>query len=290
MDTHPHFEVSEDHQNDVEEWKARRVANLTSETGWLTLCGLYWLKLGQNSIGSGSISDVQLPLKCPSEVGNIILSENGSIQLTSSVGVNLKINQTMLKDISMPISHDDDGKAQATVITVGSDHVSFFVIKRGDKFGVRVKDEQNEARLHFRGIEYFAFNHKARVVATFHPHTPPKTLSIQNVLGFDAPEISTGLLQFVSWVDGTTYSIEAINETPEEFFLIFKDQTCGKESYGMKYLYASVPVEGSNETVIDFNKSYTPPCAFTSFATCPLAPRQNVLPFRIEAGEKTYDH
>jgi uncharacterized protein (DUF1684 family) len=40
--------------------------------------------------------------------------------------------------------------------------------------------------------------------------------------------------------------------------------------------------------VIDFNRSYNPPCVFTPYATCPLPPPQNRLPFRVEAGEKTW--
>ena len=34
-------------------WRAQRLAELTSDTGWLTLAGLFWLKEGDNSFGSG---------------------------------------------------------------------------------------------------------------------------------------------------------------------------------------------------------------------------------------------
>ena len=66
------------------------------------------------------------------------------------------------------------------------------------------------------------------------------------------------------------------------------DGTTGKESYRAgRYLYVSPP-DAAGKMVIDFNKAYNPPCAFTNYATCPLPPKQNRLPFRSEAGEKKY--
>ncbi|HPI81095.1 MAG TPA: DUF1684 domain-containing protein, partial [Cyclobacteriaceae bacterium] len=54
-----------------------------------------------------------------------------------------------------------------------------------------------------------------------------------------------------------------------------------------RYMYVKHP-DGAGKVVVDFNKAYNPPCAFTEFATCPLPPRQNGLPLAITAGEKNY--
>jgi uncharacterized protein len=69
------------------------------------------------------------------------------------------------------------------------------------------------------------------------------------------------------------------------YFLIFGDATNGLESYGGgRFLYAD-RIEGE-KVIIDFNRAYNPPCAFSPFATCPLPPTENLLDFEVEAGEK----
>ncbi|HYN00995.1 MAG TPA: DUF1684 domain-containing protein, partial [Vicinamibacteria bacterium] len=73
----------------------------------------------------------------------------------------------------------------------------------------------------------------------------------------------------------------------EQLFFILRDQTSGKETYGAgRFLYADLPKAG--KVVLDFNKAYNPPCAFTPYATCPLPPPQNWMPVRVEAGEMAY--
>ncbi|MFW6103424.1 MAG: DUF1684 domain-containing protein [Bacteroidota bacterium] len=75
----------------------------------------------------------------------------------------------------------------------------------------------------------------------------------------------------------------------ESLFLVFGDETNAEETYGGgRFLVAESPDE-TNNTPIDFNKAYNPPCAFTPYATCPLPPKQNVLPFKVKAGEKGPD-
>jgi hypothetical protein len=71
----------------------------------------------------------------------------------------------------------------------------------------------------------------------------------------------------------------------KHLYFIFHDETSGKETYPPgRFLDAELPKEG--KVVLDFNKAYNPPCAFTPYATCPLPPKQNRLPVRIEAGEQ----
>ncbi|MDL5045741.1 DUF1684 domain-containing protein [Oscillatoria amoena NRMC-F 0135] len=116
-----------------------------------------------------------------------------------------------------------------------------------------------------------------------------RTIEITNVLGQTLQQRSVGTLLF-SW-KGEQYSIDAIDEGNDEFFIIFGDETNTRETYGAgRYLYVALPEEG-DKVIIDFNKAYNPPCAFTEFATCPLPPKQNLLPFSVTAGEKNYgDH
>ncbi len=181
----------------------------------------------------------------------------------------------------MELKSDETG--EPTLLHLGS--LTFHVIKRGERLGVRVKDKENPARIKFPGLQYFPIDPKWRVTAKFVPYNPPKKIPILNVLGMLQDEPSPGTLEFQ--VNGKTYRIDPITEQgSDELFLIFADQTTGKETYGAgRYLYT--PQAGPDgKVLIDFNKAYSPPCAFTAYATCPLPPPGNKLAVRIEAGEK----
>jgi len=256
--------------SDIDQWRAQRRARLLSEDGWLTLVGLFWLHDGTN--------DVTLPAHPP--VSARFALQNGRVTLQPSLRLGIK-SPTPLRDDT-----DPNGP---TIIRAGT--LSFQVIKRGDvkgdRFGIRVKDTRSEARKNFKGLDYFAFNPAFRVTAHFEPYNPPKKIAITNVLGMTSEEISPGALVFN--LEGKTFHIDPILEQGEtDLFIIFKDSTSGKETYGAaRYMYAHPP-DAKGNTVVDFNKSYNPPCVFTPYATCPLPPPQNRLPIRVEAGEKKY--
>jgi uncharacterized protein (DUF1684 family) len=184
----------------------------------------------------------------------------------------------------MRLRDDTDEKDGPTVMKSGT--LTFLVIRRGDRLGIRVKDSESEARRNFKGLDYFPADPKYRVEARFEPYNPPKKIPITNVLGMLSLETSPGALVFT--IDGKELRLDPIYEQgTTDLFIIFKDATSGHETYGAaRYLYASPPVNG--KTIVDFNHAYNPPCAFTPYATCPLPPPQNRLPIRIEAGEKKY--
>ncbi len=256
--------------SDIDQWRAQRRARLLSEDGWLTLVGLFWLHDGTN--------DVTLPAHPP--VSARFALQNGRVTLQPSSRLGIKS--------PAPLRDDTDPNGP-TIIRAGT--LSFQVIKRGDvkgdRFGIRVKDTRSEARKNFKGLDYFAFNPAFRVTAHFEPYNPPKKIAITNVLGMTSEEISPGALVFN--LEGKTFHIDPILEQGEtDLFIIFKDSTSGKETYGAaRYMYAHPP-DAKGNTVVDFNKSYNPPCVFTPYATCPLPPPQNRLPIRVEAGEKKY--
>ncbi|HKG12516.1 MAG TPA: DUF1684 domain-containing protein, partial [Pyrinomonadaceae bacterium] len=187
---------------------------------------------------------------------------------------------------SLELKPDTDAGGPTT-LKLGT--LTFHVIKRGERLGVRVKDSASPERTSFRGLEYFPTDERWRVEARFEPHNPPKTIPITNVLNMEEDTPSPGSLVFD--VGGQTYRLDAITEEGEEqFFVIFADATSGKETYGAgRYLYAGPP-DSQGRLLIDFNKAYSPPCAFTKYATCPLPPEQNNLPLRVEAGEKFAGH
>jgi uncharacterized protein (DUF1684 family) len=277
--THKIDEAS--YRQEIEKWHAERAAELKSEDGWLTLAGLFWLKEGENKIGSDASNQIVLPQgKAPPIAGSLWL-DKGSVRLESLPGSG--ITHEGQPAGSLALQTDADGKP--TTLNLGT--LSFYVIKRGESLGVRVKDKENAARTNFLGLEYYPVNPVWRVEAKLQPYDPPKPVSITNVLGMVEDMTSPGALFFD--VAGNSYRLDAVVENgSKELFIIFADQTSGRETYGAgRYLYANPP-DAQGTVIVDFNKAYNPPCAFTNYATCPLPPPQNRLPLRIEAGEKSY--
>ena len=264
------------YRQEVSQWKEKRWADLKSDSGWLTLVGLFWLKEGDNKFGSVSANDIVIPK---------LAAHAGSFRLKNKV-VKLDATQTGFTVDGRPIKSlalktDDDDKPTV----VHFDSMTFQIIKRGEKLGLRVKNSLNPDRLNFQNTDFYPADLKWRIEARFEPYNPPKPMPIMNVLNMESSESSPGAIRFT--VDGKDYRLDAITEKDEpRLFMIIADKTSGKETYPAgRYLYVDPP-DSSGRVIIDFNKAYSPPCAFTKFATCPLPPKQNRLPFAIEAGEK----
>src|SRR6266481_6582544 len=268
---------------EIEQWHSERLAELKSEDGWLTLAGLFWLKEGKNKLGSDKSNDIVLTKeKIGARSAGFIL-KNGVVQFEAQPSSGFTVAGKPVTQLEL--KSDENGSP--TVLQLGS--LTFQIIKRGEKLGVRIKDKQNPDRVNFQGTQFYPTDLKWRIDARFVPYNPPKAVSITNVLGMESEETSPGAVKFA--VDGNFYQLDAITEKGEtKYFMIVADKTSGKETYPAgRYLYVDPP-DAAGRMVIDFNKAYSPPCAFTKFATCPLPPRQNRLPFAIEAGEKYSGH
>jgi uncharacterized protein (DUF1684 family) len=268
---------------EISEWQAKRLAELKSEDGWLTLVGLFWLKEGDNKIGSDKSNDIALANQKIDAQSADFLLKNGVVKFAAPPESGFTVTGKPVTQLEL--KSDEDGSP--TVLQLRS--LTFQIVKRGDKLGLRVKDKENPDRVNFQGTQFFPTDLKWRIDAQFVPYNPPKTVSITNVLGMESGETSPGAVKFT--VDGNSYQLDAITEKGEtKYFIIIADKTSGKETYPAgRYLYVDPP-DASGRMVIDFNKAYSPPCAFTKFATCPLPPRQNRLPFAIQAGEKYSGH
>ena len=271
---------------EIEQWHQDRWKELNGENGWLTLVGLFWLNEGSNAVGSDSKMDVLLPTRnIPPKLGEFIVQKNSVWFFTVAEGITFEGKPLTLYGKPQPLNSDAEDRP--TILNYGS--LSFQIIKRGDKFGLRVKDSQNPDRFNFKGTEFYPADLNWRVDAQFEPYNPPKPMPITNVLGMESAESSPGAVKFE--IEGKEYRLDAMTEKNEpRLFMIMAYKTSGKDTYPAgRYLYVDPP-DASGHTIIDFNKAYSPPCAFTKFATCPLPPRQNRLPIAIEAGEKYRAH
>ena len=177
-----------------------------------------------------------------------------------------------------------DDSARPIQLALGS--LRFFIIQRGDRLGVRIKDTKSPALAAFHDVDTYPAQPAWRFDARFEPYDPPKKLAIPNVLGQVEESPSKGAVVFEK--DGRTYRLDALADDKDgTLFIIFGDATNGHETYGAgRFLDTAAPKDG--RVVVDFNQAYNPPCAFTSFATCPLPPKDNKLALKVEAGEKKY--
>ena len=267
----PRADAVEAHRTEIAKWQEGRATRLKAEDGWLSLIGLFWLNEGKNVI---SIPSAGSPTVKVTRHGGVVTLEPGAAMMIEG------------KPVSTPTALKNDAEEKGpTVVQMGS--VRFQVIKRGEKYGLRVKDANAHTRTNFLGLDYYPTDPKWRVEARFEAYKPEKKIPITDVTGMTSDNISPGALVFT--VDGKEYRIDPVlEEGTDELFIIFKDATSRDETYQPgRYLYAAKPGP-DGKTVIDFNKAYNPPCSFTPFATCPLPPLQNRLPIRIEAGEKRY--
>jgi uncharacterized protein (DUF1684 family) len=261
-------------------FRARRDARLRSDNGWLTLVGLSWLELGDNPVGSAPKSRVLLSSgKAPANLGTIRL-QNGAATFVAASGAAVTSDGKPVASLAMK----PDTSGTPTVLAHGS--LSFYLIKRGARLGVRVKDKEAKTLKEFKGVPNFAVNPLWRLVARFEPYDPPRKIDVPNILGSTEADESPGAVVFE--VKGEKFRLEAVKEDDSgELFLIFGDRTNGTETYGGgRFLYTAPPKDGT--VVVDFNQAINPPCVFTPYATCPLPPAPNRLPIRIPAGEKAY--
>lgn len=275
------FGQKSNYQNDVAKWRTAHEKEINSESGWLTVAGLFWLKDGVNTVGAGSSYDVALPESFKQGKFGEIVFQNGTADLKVENGVEAASGGANVSSVSLV--SDENGKP--TIITSGG--LSFFLIKRENRFGIRLKDKNSPKKLEFKGLHWFPIDKSLQVTAKFEAFDESKEVEIPNVLGGTFKMKSPGVLKFK--LKGKNYSLQPVEEE-DKLFIIFRDLTSKTETYGAgRFLYADKPVNG--KVTLDFNRAENPPCAFTPFATCPLPPQQNRLEVEIKAGEKRFgDH
>ena len=275
----PSNNTDETYLNFINDWDSKRVERLKSKTGWLNLVGLFWLEEGENKFGSDKSNDVVFPEgKADKFLGSFTL-EDGVVKVKINTGSEvLNENKKINGIVMLP-----DTASETTILDHKS--LSWFVIIRGERVGIRLRDHDSELVKNFKGIERFPVDTTWKVKARLIPHNSPKKIIVPNIVGTFNEEENPGKIVFER--NGQEFSIEPI-VSGDQYFLIFADETSGIETYGAgRFLYSPVADENGN-LIIDFNKAYNPPCAFTKFATCPLPPKENHLKLAITAGEKNW--
>ena len=267
------------YRESIEEWRKTREATLKSDTGWLTVAGLYWLNEGANKAGKADTDPVQLPETFPYANFGVFECKGNTITFRPTAS-NLKTTWNG-KPVTGPVQMKYDSTNPDLLVT---GDFTMFVIKRNDRYAIRMRDKNSKMRREFTGLHWYPVKEEYRIEAKWVPYNPVKKIPVPTILNQPEEMESPGRAEFV-W-KGKKYSVEPVLEDGA-YFYIFKDLTAGKETYPAgRFFYSDKPENG--KVILDFNKAYTPPCAFTPYATCPLPPKQNRFPFRVEAGELNY--
>lgn len=260
-------------------WRAQMEAALRAEDGWLALAGLFWLREGANTFGSGAGEDLVLPEgTCAAHLGTFHRSGE-DVQVDFAEGAAAAVDGLAVEG-RVALRHDGGGPQTPSMITSGS--LGLHVLVRGPRVGIRLSDRDSAVRQGFTGRIWFGHDADAVVTARFEANPPGSTIPITNVLGDTEPTPSPGRVHFT--YGGQACSLDAV-ASGDDLFFNFKDRTNGVSTYGASRFLIVARPPGDTVT-LDFNRAVSPPCAFTVHATCPLAPLQNHLPFAINAGER----
>lgn len=273
---------ADEYETTIRKWREARETRLKSDDGWLTVAGFYWLEEGENTMGTDPSSAIVLPKgSAPANIG-VITYKGGTASFKAAPGAQVTSDG---KPVTEMVLRDDTAE---TTDVLAIESLKFFVIARDKRHAVRLRDLKSPQRTDFTGLKWYPIDPAWKVEAEFVPYDPPKTLKVPNILGWVEEQPCPG---YAVWKrDGKEIRLEPVlSDDGKELFFIFKDATSGKETYPAgRFLYASMPTEG--KVTLDFNKAYTPPCAFTPHATCPLPPENNRLTASIAAGERDYAH
>lgn len=269
----------EAYEQEIMDWRTGRAASLLAPTGYLNQIGLHWLEPGAYSIGSDVTNDIVVPTTAAGHIGELQVSEEG-VRLQVADGVEVFNEGVPVSDVIMPA--DVTGKG----IMVSHRSLAWSVIERGGKLAVRIRDYEHPFLATFGPLPYYDIDRSKRVEAMLRKYDEPRAIVVDTVIeGFQQFPVSPGVVEFE--LDGKIYDLEVQSSANDRLFIVFGDETNRGETYGAgRFIYMDDPGEDGGVATLDFNKSYSPPCAFNDFSTCPVASPRNRLAVRIEAGER----
>jgi uncharacterized protein (DUF1684 family) len=264
-------------EQSVIDWRTRVEKSLRADNGWLTLAGRFVMKPGVNTFGTGPANDIVFPAGLgPERIGTITVT-GGKVTMKLESGVTVRKEGMDLDEVVLGTD-----VAKRDWVTMG--RAAMHVIEREGRYVLRIADNESEVRNGFAGRVWYEPNAAYRVNATYVPYPPGRKVTIINVLDEASDEPVPGYVEFD--LAGKTHRLDAVGDDDGLFFVL-RDATAGDTTYGSgRFLYVEKKPEPGKPFILDLNRVYNPPCAFSEFTTCPLPPDQNILKVRLEAGEK----
>jgi uncharacterized protein (DUF1684 family) len=253
-------------QQDWAAWHAAREELLAEPHGWLSLTALYWL--------DGT------PQTFDGVPGTWRAAGDGGVELTAAGDAALDGRPVQGTVRLEPV----DGKPGVLVDIGGERNVE--VVRRTDAYALRVQDPRAATRAAFTGVPAFPVSERWVVEGRFEPYAEPQRITVGAVVdGLQHFPTAVGVVRFT--LDGAEHALVAFPGKTGGLSLHFRDATSGKSTYGGGRNLALLDPDAAGRVTIDFNRTLNLPCAFTSYATCPLPPAENRLAVAIEAGERT---
>ena len=268
----------ESHRELILEWRQKRNARLASDFGWLSLVGLEWLQEGENRVGSAEGNAIRLS-GGPDYWGSVFL-EDDKLRFIRADNKSVMVDDAYVNEVQMV----PDIEGSPTVVQSGT--IRFYPIFR-ESYALRIKDSQAPVRVDFKGTSNFDIQRDWRIEGRFIPAEEGETVEIGNVLGQLIPSPVHGRFEFER--DGKTYRMVAAgDEYSESLEFMFADRSNGRGTYAAGRFVHSDGLPENGRLVVDFNKTYNPPCAFNDYSTCPLPLQENRLNLEVTAGEKDF--
>lgn len=250
----------------IENWYQDRLAALKAEDGWLHLTDRVEINPGMLRVGSAADNDVQISAG-PAHLGTLVLAEDGSATFDAGQG-----------PLAFQPFPDNPPRLKVANLLIEVTAVE-------GQSALRVRDLDLPARHAFAGIERYPVDPNWRVEAKWEALNTPQQLGIGMVTGVESSVQLTHRALFIH--EGREITLLPTHWKSGKPMFVIRDATAGRETYGAsRFLIGEVK---EDHVVLDFNKAFNPPCAFTYFAVCPLPPRENIMPFEIRAGEKKPD-
>ena len=262
---------------ETQAWRAKHEADYARD--WVTIAALHFLKPGAQTAGSAPTNDIVLPASAPPVIGRFVLGAD-VVRFEPETGTAISLDG---QPVHAPVDLADDSTRRADELTTGK--LRLVAHRSGSRMSLRVWDPDGELARGFLGFSWFPIQTEYRVVARFIPDEASRTLRIVNTFGDLDTFRTEGVVEFT--LQGQLLRLRPFTTRPKRFYFVFRDASGGQETYeAARFLYSDLLDDGS--TVLDFNRAYNPPCAFTPYTTCPIPLPENHLPVKVLAGERAY--
>lgn len=250
----------------LDAWKADRLAALAAPDGWLNLTDRVEVEAGQRyALGLGAENGLRISAG-PEHLGVLTVTDARTASLTLPGGQVL-----------------DFGPVPGAPPRLSVDNLILELHSPEGRPALRVRRIDHPRRFRDPGITWFPADPAWVITAEWRALAAPQEALVDMVGGRREAVRITHHAIFVH--QGETWALVPTHAKGGAPMFVFRDLTAGVETYGACRFLVGEDL-GERTVVLDFNKAHTPPCGFTDHAVCPLPPRENILPFRIEAGER----
>ncbi|MFI5615539.1 DUF1684 domain-containing protein [Amycolatopsis sp. NPDC051903] len=246
-----------------EDWKADREKELAAPHGWLAIISLDWLD--------------EQPREYPGVPGKWWQDEEAAY--VDPAGADLEYEGEPVTGVRR---FELVNSGPTVRVVAGAVEVE---VARRTGYLLRVHDPEAPVLKNFRGIPAYAPDEQWVVDGRFEPFAEPRPVTVGAVVeGLSHVYTAPGVVRFTH--DGTEHALTAFAKPDGALMVLFADATSGVTTYAANRSLQLGKPDDRGRVRLDFTRAVNLPCAFIDFATCPLPPEGNRLPFAVEAGEK----